>query len=313
MVRSYELEFNLDTNTISSIGVMSMGLFMLPKYGRKTVRKYLSEFPDNTYWNVDKYLSVLLQCSNTAVMLSTWDKILLQIDACKKENVRVICYFDDNYPERLKHIEDPPLLLYVKGNADILHYENNVAIIGTRTPTDFGMRAAKRVGKISAEMNYVVVSGLARGCDTFGFQGSVDHNGKCIAVLAHGLDMVYPKENTSLAENILSNDGCLISEYPVGTKLEKWKLFDRDRLQSALSDAVLVIETDIEGGTMHTVGFALKQKKYLLCINHPKEYLNEEKTRGNQKLIKEGVKLISNHDEFREYLIGLHSNLSKYS
>ncbi len=306
-MRSYELEFNLDTNIISPIGVISMSLMMLPKYGRKTVRKYLSEFPDDTYWDVDRYLSVLLQCSNTALMLSTCDKTLLQINACEKKNVRVICYFDNNYPERLKRIDDPPLLLYVKGNMDILHYENNIAIIGTRTPTDFGIRAAKRVGRISAEMNYVVVSGLARGCDTFGFQGSIERNGKCVAVLAHGLDMIYPKENTSLAQNILSNNGCLVSEYPIGTKLEKWKLFDRDRLQSALSKTVLVIETDVEGGTMHTVGFALKQNKDLLCINHPEEYLVSDKTRGNQKLIQEGVKSISNHDEFREYLIRLDS------
>ena len=205
---SYELEFDLDTNIISPIGVISMALIMLPKQGRKRVKNYLETCPNNDCWDVDRYLSMLLQFTDQETVLATWDKTLLQIEDCKNNNVQIVCYFDEHYPEMLKQINDPPLLIFIKGNINCLYNNDNIAIIGTRYPTDFGIRAARRIGRISAEMDHVVVSGLARGCDTNGFVGSIDRHGKCVAVLAHGLDMIYPKENTSLnLVNMLVSQG----------------------------------------------------------------------------------------------------------
>jgi DNA processing protein len=109
-----------------------------------------------------------------------------------------------------------------------------------------------------------------------------------VAVLAHGLDTVYPAANRGLAARLLDKGGCLVSEYPVGTPPARTSFAERDRIQSGLSDGVFVIETDIKGGTMHTVRFSRNQQRPLGCVSHPKKWLSEEKTQGNQKLIADG-------------------------
>ncbi len=152
----------------------------------------------------------------------------------------------------------------------------------------------------------VVVSGLAIGCDQYGHEGCVKVHGKSVAVLPCGLDKVYPAKNKNLAQKILDNNGCLISEYPIETKVFKNFFIERDRLQSGLSDGVIVVETDIKGGTMHTVGYTLDYKRVLACYKHPDRYLNEPKTFGNQKLIKEKKAIsLSNNLELEEFRVKL--------
>jgi len=129
------------------------------------------------------------------------------------------------------------------------------------------------------------VSGLAKGCDTAGHVGALRAHGITTAVLAHGLDSIYPKENRSLAENILSNDGLLISEYLVGQKPIGSFFVERDRIQAGLSDCVFVVETGIKGGTMHTVKYCLEYERILACLQHPQEMHNEIKVQGNRALI----------------------------
>lgn len=207
---------------------------------------------------------------------------------CLKEKIQIVGVNESIFPGTLKSISDRPILLYVKGNLEVLSLTPTVAIIGTREPSSFGYAFGKRLAQVLTECGFVVVSGLALGCDTSAHVGCLEAKGKTVAVLAHGLDNVYPKENKALADRILNSSGCLISEYALGVRARSNYFVDRDRLQSGLSNAVIVIETAIEGGTMHTVKFCIEQERVLACLSHPQKHLvNNKKAEGNQLLIRE--------------------------
>ncbi len=203
--------------------------------------------------------------------------------------LEAIPFFDQRYPRRLRNIDDPPAVLFARGRIEALNIANSVAIVGTRKPTQFGERVAQKAGRFAAESGMVVVSGLALGCDAKAHEGCVEGRGVGVAVLAHGLDKVYPAANRDLADQILEYGGCLVSELPIGVKPARWTFAYRDRIQSGLSDGVLVIETDVKGGTMHTVDFSQKQRRSLACIDHPPQLRDEVQAQGNQRLINQGV------------------------
>jgi len=187
----------------------------------------------------------------------------------------------------LKGISDPPLVLYVKGNLDCLYAKRTVAVIGTREPTEYGREVAESFGRLIGARGITVVSGLAKGCDSAAHRGCLAAGGKTVAVLPSGINKIYPQENTGLAQAIIEGEGCLLSEYPPDEKAEANYFIARDRLQSGLSDLVVVIEAEITGGTMHTVNFAIKYGKRLACLDHP-EALITTKAAGNKMLIREG-------------------------
>ena len=217
-----------------------------------------------------------------------WMKSEEQLNRGRECGVRAISFHDEGYPARLRVTPDPPAVLFVKGNVQGLHATGALAVVGTREPTPYGKEVAQRSGRTATESGYVIVSGLAHGCDTHAHEGCLEARGIGVAVLAHGLDKVYPAANRGLAERLLELGGCLTSEYPVGTTPIRSAFAERDRIQSGLSDGVLVIETDVRGGTMHTVRFARDQGRALACIDHPERYRWEDKTRGNRLLIEEG-------------------------
>jgi DNA processing protein len=219
------------------------------------------------------------------------------LEKCDHLGLKVVTLGSPDFPERLSNIPDPPVLLYIKGNRECLSPPASVAVIGTREPTAFGERSAKKIGATIAAKGLVVVSGLALGCDTKAHEGCISAGGQTVAVLAHGLDRVYPKENAELAESIAEFNGCLISEYAPGTPPRGNLFIERDRLQSGLSDAVIVIETDVKGGTMHTVQFCIEQKRLLGCLAHPPQCINVSKARGNQLLIAEKKAVPLSHRE----------------
>lgn len=224
------------------------------------------------------------------------------IDQSSALDINIVTYLDKGYPQRLRLISDPPAILYYKGNISCLNEMNVVAIIGTREPTEYGVKIARNLGSSFGKRNYVVVSGLAVGCDMYGHEGCLDEHGKTVAVMPCGLDRIYPASNKSLAMRILEMGGGLISEYPVGTKVFKSLFVERDRLQSGLSDGIMVVETGERGGTMHTVNYALDYDRVLACYNHPSRFMSEPKTFGNQKLIKEGKAMaVGDNDQLDEF------------
>lgn len=202
-----------------------------------------------------------------------------------KNNIRMVSILDNKYPKLLKDINNAPTILFYKGNYECLINENNIAIVGTRKPTENGARVAYKTSKYFFSLGYSVVSGLAIGCDTYAHKAAVDSKKTTIAVMPCGLDYIVPKVNMKLANDILENNGCLVSEYEYGSKLSRYNYVNRNRIQSGLSKGIIVIETREKGGTIETVNFGIKQNKIVACYDCDEEY---EEIRGNKKFIKEG-------------------------
>ncbi len=237
-----------------------------------------------------------------------WDSATHDYQANIKDGIKVIGARSPEYPDRLRRIADPPAVLYVKGDPSALKSEIMIAVIGTREPSDFGMESGRRISAFLACSGATIVSGLARGCDTTGHKGCLDAGGKTIAVLAHGLDSVHPRENKRLADEIVESGGCVISEYATGTKPARNFFVERDRLQSGLSDGVIVIETGTSGGTLHTARFCLEQKRKLAAVKHTEKWSQHDKAQGNQMLIREGKATpLGNKEDVNQFLQSLQS------
>lgn len=134
-----------------------------------------------------------------------------------KHNIDIISIDDEEYPSLLKEIDNPPICIYIIGRKDILN-EINIAIVGSRDATEYGKYVAKEFAYRLSSNGFNVVSGLARGIDSFAHIGAINAKGNTIAVLGNGLDTIFPKENTRLAEEIINMEGCIISEHPLGTR-----------------------------------------------------------------------------------------------
>ena len=184
----------------------------------------------------------------------------------RKEQIQEIKMEDKNYPEKLKHIYQPPKTLYVLGNRNLLSTKS-IAIIGCRDCSEYGKKLAKYFAQELAKKEITIISGLARGIDTYAHQGSIlAGNGKTIAVLGCGLDTIYPPENIKLYQEILKKGGAIITEYPLGIKPLKQHFPARNRIISGLSDGVFVIEARNRSGTLITVNHALEQGKDVYAV-----------------------------------------------
>lgn len=177
------------------------------------------------------------------------------------EGIQVLYPYMDDYPRRLLRRRHHPPILFAKGNVASLNWEKAVAMVGTRNPTDFGLRMGRKLSRVLAEDGYAVVSGLAIGCDSAAHEGALDVGAPTVAVLPTPLDaLVYPKENQGLAERILESGGALVSEYAPGTRLSgrqlAGNLVARDEWQPVLADGIVAFETAVDGGTRHALKYA---------------------------------------------------------
>ena len=207
----------------------------------------------------------------------------------KKERIELITLQDEAYPENLRHLYDKPISLYVQGDKSILN-EFSLAMIGCRENSNYGKKVATAIGKGLAKRNIITISGLARGIDSISHRATIEENGKTIAVIGSGIDCIYPKENTSLAKEIVEKGGAIVSEYPLETKAERMNFPARNRIISALSSGVIVIEAKKKSGTMSTVDFALEQGKMVFAI--PGDITNKN-AEGTNELIKQGAKCVT--------------------
>lgn len=180
-------------------------------------------------------------------------------------DVELLTFFDKRYPDRLRDLSDPPPLLYVRGDVDLLAREQLVAVVGTREPTVFGISAAESLTGVLADSGWGIVSGLAKGIDTIAHRTALEWGAPTIAVMGGGLDRIYPAENRGLAARIIDSGGALISEQPFGEQARPHHLVARDRLQSGLSVAIVVVQSGLRSGTMHTARFAAAQGRPLFC------------------------------------------------
>lgn len=190
----------------------------------------------------------------------------------------VYSWYDERYPALLKEIPDPPPLLFVKGA--LPKSSKAVACVGTRQPSEFGVRAAGTISTFLGERGWSIISGLATGVDTLCHRAALAAGAHTVAVLAAGLDHVHPRSNRELAERIVANGGALVSENPVGVSPRASALVQRDRLQSGLSVGTIAMQTDIVGGTMHTVRYTLLQGRLLFAPRPKGRHASEPKSQG---------------------------------
>lgn len=200
------------------------------------------------------------------------------LDKASHHGVAVLGVRDSGYPELLKGIADRPLVVYVRGQ--LTPGRRSVACIGTREPSRFGIEVTKRLTAMLARERWSVVSGLALGVDSLAHEAALDAGGHTVAVLANGLDTIYPRNNAALAERILEGGGALLSEQPFGERAIPRHLVQRDRLQSGLAVATFVMQTGVVGGSMHTVRFTLQQGRLLFAAVPSGRYADDPKSQG---------------------------------
>lgn len=188
---------------------------------------------------------------------SYWDEARAELEACQQAEIKVLPFISPSYPSSLADLHQScPLVLYLKGDVSLLDAPHRLAIIGTRYPTTQGYQDAYQIAKEEAQRGAVIISGLAIGCDEAAHRGALDAGGRTIAVVATGLDQVYPTVHRPLQERLLAQGGLVISELPLGVSLEPYRLIQRNRILAGLAKALLVVECGRTSGTMHAVRFA---------------------------------------------------------
>ena len=212
------------------------------------------------------------------------------------------------YPEKLKNIYNPPLKLYVLGNKQLLN-QKSIAIVGARKATEYGKKIAFKFSKELAENGINIISGLAKGIDTYAHLGTIQASiesknlkklGKTIVVMGSGFNNIYPKENIELARKVIKSGGCIITEYSAETKPEKMNFPKRNRIISGLSNGVLVVEANNTSGALITAEFALEQGKEVFAV--PGD-ITKEQSEGCNELIKDGASLITNSQEIFDSIL----------
>jgi len=237
----------------------------------------------------------------SAQSLATGKSLELAQQECVKAaeaGAKIISLSDPEYPSRLKEIYDPPVILFVKGSVEVLA-QPGIAMVGTRHPTPYGSGMAERLSTDLAARGLVIISGMARGIDTASHRGAIAAKGKTVAVLGTGIDVMYPKENTRLAEQIVALGGALISEFPVGTFPAPQNFPIRNRIISGMSAGVLVVEAAEYSGTRITSRCALEQNRDVYAV--PGNVTNKNSW-GPNTLIKQGAKLVATWEDVWEEL-----------
>jgi DNA protecting protein DprA len=246
----------------NQLGVL-VALSWLPGVGAATLRKAarheaLASMQPQELGEIDPRIARAL------LPPGAWDAARRSADECmelaREHDAQMLVYGSPGYPELLARSPDAPFFLYVKGT---LPQASTLAVIGTRYPTRLGRVVATKIAGHFAEQDVSIISGLAYGVDAAGHEAALAAGGHTVAVLGHGLQTIYPKQNAELADQILVRGGALVSEYHFGTPLVPRRLFERDLIQAGLSQAVVMVQSKHDGGSMHTAKAALRYGRRL--------------------------------------------------
>ncbi|MBN1268470.1 MAG: DNA-processing protein DprA, partial [Kiritimatiellae bacterium] len=218
-----------------------------------------------------------------------------EIAAAQKLGARIITPLDDEYPEPLKSIYDPPLALYVRGTLEKKD-RHAIAIVGSRRCTHYGRQTADRLGFQLAKVGFTVVSGLARGIDRAAHEGALKGGGRTLAVLGSALDKLYPPENEDLAEAVAKH-GAVLSEYTLGREPDRTTFPYRNRVVSGLSLGVVVVEAPAKSGSLITADMAMEQGRTVFAVPGR---IDAPASQGCHRLIKTGAKLVESVDDILE-------------
>lgn len=206
---------------------------------------------------------------------------------------------DYDYLRDLPHIPDPPKKLFIRGRLPAKRVKT-VAIVGTRKPSAYGREIATKIASECAKNSIVVVSGLALGIDSIAHRAAIDSGGKTIAVLANGVDKIYPRSHEDLGQKILQTNGAILSEYPNNTPARPWQFLARNRIVSGLADAVVIIEAASRSGTLSTANHALDQGKEIFAVPGN---ITSPLSAGCNQLIKNGANPLTSVEDLLDFLI----------
>jgi DNA processing protein len=215
----------------------------------------------------------------------------------EESNHHIITLLDERYPAQLKDLRDAPPVLYVRGDPDYL-LQPQLAMVGTRNPTAAGRNTAKEFARHLSDVGITITSGLASGIDGASHEGALHGLAGTVAVVAHGLDIVYPAQHQKLAHEI-SENGAVVSEMPIGTQPQRGMFPRRNRLISALSLGTLVVEAAQKSGSLITARFALEQNREVFAIPGS---IHNPMARGCHQLIRQGAKLVESAEDILEDL-----------
>lgn len=210
------------------------------------------------------------------------------IQQYKNNDIEIVTIVDDDYPNLLKQIYDPPWVLYLRGDRSLLTFEYSLGVVGSRQPSEYGVEALKRVLPPLIEKDYVIVSGVATGIDAAAHRITIACKGKTIGILGGGHYHMYPVSNIPLATNIIKY-GLLISETPPSRRPEPWMFPVRNRIISGLSKGVFVVEAKARSGSLITANLALEQGREVFAIPGN---ITSELSDGSNFLIQEGAKMV---------------------
>ena len=216
-----------------------------------------------------------------SIQLKAEDKVLRMLDA----GVSIISYLSKSYPSQLKELSDPPINLYIVGDVSSIMGSRNIAIIGTRHPSKHIQDLAPNFCQYISQKASCIVSGLAIGCDTIAHQACINASRPTAAILPCGIDQIYPKKNTGLADKIKASGGCLISEYEPGIKPQKSYFVARDRIQAGLSHAVALLQSSDKGGSMHAIKTMKSLNRPCAVISVPPDQIKYNQWSGSLQLI----------------------------
>lgn len=233
----------------------------------------------------------------SAIKNPDWLQIDQDLSWQQQENNCIITFNDPEYPSQLKEISDPPPVLFVRGNAELLPLPQ-IAIVGSRNPSALGLETAYNFAKSLSQYGFVITSGLALGIDAASHHGALSAKGYTIAVAGTGLDRVYPARNKELAKKIVDS-GAVISEFPPGTPAKASHFPRRNRIISGLCQGLLVVEAARESGSLITARMALEQNREVFAIPGS---IHNPLARGCNALIREGAKLVENCQDMLEEL-----------
>ncbi|MFQ6000549.1 MAG: DNA-processing protein DprA [Anaerolineae bacterium] len=280
-----------------------IGFNLVPGIGPARLRALLERFGDlKSAWQAEprELREAGLDRRSLESLLAARKEISLEEEEARvaQAGAKAITWEDENYPPRLRHIHNPPPLLYVRG--EILPQDEwAVAVVGTRNPSHYGKQVVDQIAGDLARNGITVISGLARGIDSLAHRAALEAGGRTIAVLGCGIDIIYPPEHTKLAQTIIE-EGALVTEYPLGTPPEGGNFPPRNRIISGLALGTVIVEAGERSGALITADYTLEQGRELFAV--PGKIV-ARKSRGTNRLIQEGgAKLILSVEDIMEEL-----------
>lgn len=248
-------------------------LFNIPGIGEKSVEAIISQ-------------NVLLRAER-------------ELDFVERNGIKVLYYLNSDYPKRLQHCYDSPMIIYCKGETD-LNVEKVVGVVGTRNITDYGKMLAEKIVEQLTLDNVLVVSGLAYGVDTYAHNAALKNNLDTAAVLAHGFQTIYPPMNKSLARRIIDNGGCLLTENISGTEPDRENFPKRNRIVAGMIDCLIVVESASKGGALITAEIANAYDREVFAFPGK---INDVYSEGCNKIIKENkANILTDVDDLRSVM-----------